>query len=196
MTQVAGDHPQAEPAFHPVLPVIPASAPAVIPSQARNAALDARAPAIPAPPGARVLQGLAFWRELAGGRDSYALDSGCLEALLRLCPVDPAISGYQVGWMLKQRAMVLHRHYGSAMLTAMLYDLEARHHAALHFIEDDVSAKLDQCATFVPGNGAGVRLEEAEHILLRGHLLALQHATACLSDHPLDQWQHLCRLTE
>src|SRR6266699_6990324 len=61
---------------------------------------------------------------------------------------------------------------------------------------DHVSAKLDQRAAFVPWNGAGVRLEEAEHLLTGGHLFALQHATACLSDHPLDQWQHLCRLAE
>ena len=60
MTQIAGEHPQPEPPFHPVFPVIPASTPPVIPSQARNAPLDARTPPIPALPPARVLHCFAF----------------------------------------------------------------------------------------------------------------------------------------
>ena len=78
----------------------------------------------------------------------------------------------------------------------MLQDLVARHDAALDFIEHDMATKLDQRTALVTGNGAGVRFKETEHFLLRGHLLALQHARARLGDHALDQRQHLCGLGE
>src|SRR5712691_7372345 len=100
--QIAGDDPQAQPAFHPVLPVIGTFAPPEIPPQTRNAAFDARTPPIAPAPGARALQGLTFWRELAGGRDGHALDSGCLEALLRLCRLHASVARHQTRWMRKE----------------------------------------------------------------------------------------------
>jgi len=95
-----------------------------------------------------------------------------------------------------ERLVVRHRFHGLPMLGWVFQDLVARHDAPFYFIEHDLSAKLDQCAAFVAGNGAGVRLKEAEHFLLRGHLLALQHAPARLGDHPLHQRQHLCGLAQ
>src|SRR5215470_2232864 len=185
--QVASYHPQAQPAFHPVLPVIGAFAPAKVPSQARNTALDARAPAIAPAPGARALQGLAFRRELARGRDGHTLDSGCLQALLRLSGLYASVARHQTRRMVKERLVVRHRLHGLSMFGGMREDLLARHNPALHFVEHDLAAKFDQRAAFVAGNGPRMGLEEAEHLLPRGHLLALQHAGACLGDHALDQ---------
>ena len=58
--QVTGNDPQAQPPLHPVLPVIATFAPAIVTSQARNAALDARTPAIAALPTACALERLMF----------------------------------------------------------------------------------------------------------------------------------------
>src|SRR3989442_12326955 len=91
MAQITGDDSQAQPPFHPVLPVVAAFAPAIIASQTRNAPLDARAPAIPTPPGARVFQRFTFLGELAGGRDRHSLDASFLELGLRLGRVDAAV---------------------------------------------------------------------------------------------------------
>jgi hypothetical protein len=89
--------------------------------------------------------------------------------------------------------MVLHRLQGLPMLVGVLQDLLAGHDAALHFIQDGMPSELDQRASFLARVCGSKRLSTG---LPGGHLLALQHATACLSDHPLDQWQHLCRLAE
>jgi hypothetical protein len=54
-----------------------------------------------------------------------------------------------------------------------------------------VAAKLDQRTAFVAGDGARMRLEEAEYLLPQGHLLALQHARARLGNDALHQRQHV-----
>src|SRR5512142_1385441 len=79
--QITGHDPQAQPPFHPVFPVIGAFTPPEIPSQARNAALDARTPAIAALEASRALDSLAFLRELACRRDGHPLDPGFLQVL-------------------------------------------------------------------------------------------------------------------
>src|SRR5258707_9640949 len=93
--QITGDHSQAQPPLHPVLPVIDAFAPAEIPSQAGNAALDARTPAIAALPPACALQRLSFLGELARCWDGHALDSGGFEALLRFRRLHAAVARHQ-----------------------------------------------------------------------------------------------------
>ncbi len=98
--------------------------------------------------------------------------------------------------MLKEGLMVRHCFDGLPMLGRVVQDLVAGHDAALHLIEHDVATKLHQRAAFVAGDGAGVRLEEAEHFLLGGHLLALQHARACLGDDALNQREHSLGLFE
>src|SRR6266566_7656742 len=100
--------------------------------------------------------------------------------------MDPAISGDRAGRMGKECDVVCHRLDGLPMLIGMREDLVARHDAALDFIEDHLSAKLDQCAACMPRDGTGVRLKQAEHFLLAGHLLALKDTGARLDDHPLD----------
>src|SRR5258707_8319220 len=194
--QITGDHSQAQPPLHPVLPVIDAFAPAEIPSQTGNAALDARAPAIAPAPGARALQCLSFLRELACGRDGHAPDPSCLQALLRFRRLDAPVAGHQARRMLKDLLVVGDRLQRLSMLGGVLQDLVARHDAALHLVEDDVAAKLDQRADFMPGNGAGVWLEEAEYLLAGCHLLALQHTRARLGDHTLDHLHPLFTLAE
>ena len=87
--------------------------------------------------------------------------------------------------------MVAHRFHRLPMLVGLLQESITRHDAALHFIEDDVPPKLNQGTAFVARDGAGVRLEEAEHLLLRCDLLAFEHSATCLSNHPLDQRQHI-----
>src|SRR5260370_3893423 len=194
--QVTGNDPQAQPAVHPVLPVIGAFAPAKVPPQSRNGPLDARTPAIAALPAARALERLAFLRELARRRDGHPLDPGGQQALLGLRRLHPPVASHQTRRMLKERLVVPHRFDGLPMLGGVFQNLVARHDAALHLVEDDVAAKLDERTALVARNGARVRLEEAEHLLARSHLLALQHTTACLGDHALDQWQPPLRLLE
>src|SRR5256885_15907275 len=75
MAQITGDHSQTQPALHPVLPMIAACAPSIIASQARDSPLDARTPAIAAPPGARVFQRFAFLGKFAGGWDRHPPDA-------------------------------------------------------------------------------------------------------------------------
>ena len=53
-----------------------------------------------------------------------------------------------------------------------------------------MSAKLDQRAAFMPGNGAGMRLEQAEHFFARRYLLAFKNPPARLGDDALHQRQH------
>ena len=93
--------------------------------------------------------------------------------------------------MVKEHDVMCHGLGSLPMLIGMLQDLVARDDAALHFIEDDVPPKLNQGTAFVARDGAGVRLEEAEHLLLRCDLLAFEHSATCLSNHPLDQRQHI-----
>ena len=72
--QITGHDPQAKPAFHAIWPMIAASEPAIVPPQTRNAAIDARTPAIPSFPAARAFQCLACLGEFARGRDGDQLD--------------------------------------------------------------------------------------------------------------------------
>jgi hypothetical protein len=48
----------------------------------------------------------------------------------------------------------------------MLQHLVARHDAALHFIDHNLSPKLDECAPFVQWDGTGVRLKRVEDFLV------------------------------
>ena len=90
--QITGYDPQTQPAFHAVLPMIATSAPAKVPPQTRNSALDARAPAIAAFPAAGALQRLAFLRELARRRDGDQLHSCGREDLLGVGGMDASIT--------------------------------------------------------------------------------------------------------
>src|SRR5258708_21075571 len=192
--QVTGNDPEVKPALHTVLPVIGAFAPAKVPPQTRNAPLDARTPAIAARRAPRALDRLAFLRELARRRDGHPLDPGGHQALLGLRRMHPPVASQQTGRMLKERLVVPHRFDGLPMLGGVFQNLVARHDAALHLVEDDVAAKLDERTALVARNGARVRLEKADHLLARSHLLALQHTTAFLGDHALDQSQDPLRL--
>jgi hypothetical protein len=108
MSEVIGNDPQTQPAFHPLLPVIGTFAPAIIASQTRNAALDACAPAIAAPEGSRVFQSLTFFGELARSWDRHPLDAHSEEAFLGVRRMHSTIPSDQVGRMLKERAVMLH----------------------------------------------------------------------------------------
>src|SRR5947209_10895153 len=81
--QIAGNDSQAQPALHPVLPVVAAFAPAKVPPQAGNAALDTRTPAIAPFPRTCPFQGFAFLRQLARSWDGHPLDSRGFELVLR-----------------------------------------------------------------------------------------------------------------
>src|ERR1700686_701397 len=100
----------------------------------------------------------------------------------------PAVSGHQVGRMFKERTVVCYGLYGLSMLVGVLQDLVACDDATLDFIEHHLAAKLNQCAALVPRDGTGVWLKQAEHFLVRTHLLALKHTGARLDDDALDQW--------
>src|SRR5260370_28453103 len=114
--QVTGNDPQAQPALHPVLPVIGAFAPAKVPPQTRNAPLDARTPAIAALPAARALERLAFLRELARRRDGHPLDPGRQHALLRLRRLHPPVPTHHTRPLLTPHLPLPHRFEGWPML--------------------------------------------------------------------------------
>lgn len=80
--QIARDDAQAQLPFPPVLPVIGIFAPAEIPSQTRNVALNAHAPADSHESFSECAQCLSFLRELACGRDDDQFDTGSGETLL------------------------------------------------------------------------------------------------------------------
>src|SRR5947209_4103027 len=101
-----------------------------------------------------------------------------------------------VGGMLEDLLVVLDRLGGLPMLVGVREDLIARDDPPIDFIKDDMATKLDEGTAFVPRDGPCVRLEEAEHLLLRCHLLAVEHSAACLSNHLLHQRQHLLGLRE
>jgi len=100
------------------------------------------------------------------------------------------------GRMLEDLLVVLDRLGGLPMLVGVREDLIARHDPPIDFIKNDVATELDERTAFVPRDGPRVRFEEAEHLLLRCHLLAFEHSAACLSNHPLDQRQHILCLCE
>src|SRR2546421_10652287 len=130
--QVACNDPETQPPLHPVLPVISAFAPAEIAPQARDAPLDARAPAIAALPTACALQPLTFLGELARRRDGHPFDPGGFKAFLRVRRMHPPVASHQVGGMLKERLVVRHRLHRLPMLRWVFQDLVARHDASLH----------------------------------------------------------------
>lgn len=63
-------------------------------------------------------------------------------------------------------------------------------------IKDDVAAELDLGPTFVPRDGACVRFEEAEHLLVGGNFLPLEDPAARLRNHLLHQGQYRLGLRE
>ena len=58
---------------------------------------------------------------------------------------------------------------------------------ALHRIQYDQSPELDRCAALVPRDDTCVRLEQADQLLRRGHLLAPEHPPFGLADDALDK---------
>ena len=73
--------------------------------------------------------------------------------------------------MRKDFLVVSQRLYGLSMLVRVPQDLVAGHDAALHFIEHDLAAKLDQRATFVAWDGAGMWLKEVSTFCSEATLL-------------------------
>src|SRR5437588_6453666 len=84
MAQIARDHPESEPPFHPVLPMIGTFAPPIVPPQAGNAPLDARTPPVSSFEAPCMFQGLAFLRECACCWDRHPLDPHGRKSWLRL----------------------------------------------------------------------------------------------------------------
>src|SRR6266567_9511424 len=108
--------------------------------------------------------------------------------------MDPPISGDRAGRMVKERDVVCHRLDGLSMLIGMLQDLVACDDATLDFIKDHMPSELDQGPAFVARNGPGMRLKEAEHLLVGGDFLALEHPAARLRDYLLHQRKDLLGL--
>src|SRR5437868_7117736 len=134
MAQIARDHPEPEPPFHPVLPMIGAFAPPIVPPQAGNAPLDARTPAVSSFEAPRLFQGLTFLGKLARGWDGHPLDCGGFELVLRFCRMHAPIARYQTGRMRKESTVMRHRLDGLPMLVGVLQDLVARHDACNGYV--------------------------------------------------------------
>src|SRR5258708_34577466 len=83
MPEITGNNPQAQPAFHPLLPVVGTFAPAIIASQTRDAALNACPPAIASLPAASILSCQRCLRKLAHPGDRNLLYSSGFTDTLR-----------------------------------------------------------------------------------------------------------------
>src|SRR5437899_3157389 len=112
MAQIARDHPEPEPPFHPVLPMIGALAPPIVPPQAGNAPLDARTPPVSSFETARLFQGLTFLGKLARGWDGHPLDGGGFELVLRFCRMHAPIARDQTRRVLQERLVMRDRLHG------------------------------------------------------------------------------------
>src|ERR1700682_2300739 len=111
MAEIRGDDPQAQPPLHPLLPVIGAFAPSIIASQAGDPAQGVRTPAIAAAEAARGVQRLALLRETARSWDRHPLDSGGFQLFLCFCRMHSSVAGHQIGGMLENLLVMLHRFY-------------------------------------------------------------------------------------
>ncbi len=96
--------------------------------------------------------------------------------------------------MSEELLMMRQRLFCLPVFVRLLEDLKTCDDASLHFIQGHQSSEFDIRSAFVARNDASVRFEETQNLLLRGHLLALQHARPRLSDHAPDQWEELLDL--
>src|SRR5258708_26791343 len=165
--------------------MIAASAPAIVAPQTRNAALDARTPAIPSFPAARALQRLSCLGEFACGRDGDQLDPCGREDLLGVGGMHAPIPGHQARCPTKHLLMMAYCFHRLLMLVGLLQDLVACHDAALHLIEDHVPPKLDLGASLVAGEVPRVWLPHALNFFFPRDLLSSQNAPGGLGDAPL-----------
>jgi hypothetical protein len=103
----------------------------------------------------------------------------------------------QIWRMGKERLVVCHRLDGLPMLAGVRQDLVACHDAAFDLIEHTPGAQTRPARRPCDAGwrACAARISSGR-ISLRGHLLALQYALARLSNHTLDQGQHLLRLLE
>jgi len=134
--QIAGDDPQAQPALHPVKPMIATLAPTIVTPQAGNPAFNPRSPPIAPSKGRRAFQPAALLRRFANHWNGYLLDPRSLGLLLRIGGVDPTIGCYQTGRASKHVTMMGDRINGLAMFFRMFQDLIARNQPSLVYGKD------------------------------------------------------------
>jgi hypothetical protein len=96
-----------------------------------------------------------------------------MQALLGVSGVDAPVSGHQLWRMSEEGHMVFDGRDGLPRFRGMLQHLVPRHDPALDEADGHLASKRDCGAALVPGNGLRVRLHEAEHLRLGGHVLAL-----------------------
>src|SRR5690242_9785566 len=151
--------------------MIAAALEAKVAAQAVDAPFDACPPAIVPPPGSAVLQCSPLGGGVALPGHGHMLHPRLLERRLLPRHVKAPISGHQIGRMPKDRLMVGHcaLEFMALPLTCR-QDPIARDEATFDLIEHQVSPKLDRRPWLLALQHAGMRLEEADDLLLRGDL--------------------------
>src|SRR5579885_3040169 len=150
--QIAGDHPEAQPAFHPLSAMIAAFAPAIVAPQTGNPPLNPCSPPIAAPKGGRAFPGSTLLRCLAHRRNRHLLDPCGFELLLRIGSVDSTISGHQPRRPSKHLLMMSDRINGLPVLLRMFQDLIARHQPAFHLVYGHQPPKFHERTALVARN--------------------------------------------
>jgi hypothetical protein len=73
------------------------------------------------------------------------------------------------------------------LATHLLQDLVAAYDASIHFVYENLAAKLPRFAHLLAGDDLGMLLEEAQDLLGCRHLLTFEDAAGRLSDPSLNQ---------
>src|SRR5260370_18877641 len=149
----------------------------IVATQAMDAPLDARAPAITAPPAPLLFPRPLRRAQRPGAGDDHVRDAQAVRALLHALGVQPAVPGHQPRGPPEDRPVMLYGRQGLVTLGfGVAQHVESRGDPALHLVEDDLSPELPGRAAPPPLYDLGVGLEQAEHLLRGRHRLALEHA--------------------
>src|SRR5260370_41790441 len=112
----------------------------IVATQAMDAPLDARAPAITAPPAPLLFPRPLRRAQRPGAGGDHVRDAQAVRALLHALGVQPAVPGHQPRGPPEDRPVMLYGRYGLG--TLRFGDgphLRARDEAALHLVEVDVA---------------------------------------------------------
>src|SRR4051794_126280 len=138
-----------------------------------DAGAEAEAAAEPALP----LEAGPLRRDLADRRDDHPRDTGRLGQPLVLRREHAAVRCHQPGR--PAEALPGRRQAGreaGAFVPRLAEQTPAADDPALDLLEPQLAPELDRLAGLVADDDLGVRLEQAQDLLARGHCLALEHA--------------------
>lgn len=179
MAQSAGEDAPATVAFQPLCAMGAHPRKAVVASQTLDASLDACPPAIAAFPVPLVLASTLLSRHRAGPWNDDVLSPQGADLCLHAFRMEAAITGEEARRTPKDLLVVLccWQRLVTCTLVVVGEDVEAGDGATRHCVEDDLATERYGDARLGPRACAGVRLEQTQHVLERGHVLALEDAS-------------------